>query len=77
MQASSVHSGPRRLTYTWDFLSNSSFPPIPTLLQATENLSLGGGAHRRSAALAEIGLLGLDVVDTLGEDGGVLGLVYD
>lgn len=60
--------------YTWDFLPNSSFPPIPTLLQATQNLSLG--AHRRSAALAEIGLLGLDVVDTLGEDSGVLGLLY-
>ena len=61
--------------YTWDFLSNSSFPPIPALLPATHNLSLGG-AHRRSATLAEIGLLGLDVVDTLGEDGGVLGLIY-
>lgn len=37
------------------------------------NLSL---AHRRGAALAEIGLLGLDVVDALGEDGGVLRLEY-
>lgn len=55
-------------------LSNSSFPPIPALLPAIHNLSLG--AHRRSAALADIGLLGLDVVDTLGKDGGVLGLVY-
>lgn len=62
--------------YTWDFLSNSSFPPIPALLPAIRNLSLGGSAHGRSATLAEIGLLGLDVVDTLGEDGGVLRLAY-
>lgn len=56
-----------------DPLSNSSFPPIPALLPAIHNLSL---THRRSAALAEIGLLGLGVVDTLGEESSVLSLVY-
>lgn len=57
---------PRRLKYTWDFLSNSSF--LPSLL-TVHNLWL---AHGRSAALAEIGLLSLDILDTLGKDGGVL-----
>jgi hypothetical protein len=56
--------------YARDFLSNSSFPSIPIFLPIIHNLL----AHGRSAALAEIGLLGLDIVDTLGKDSGILGL---
>jgi len=63
-----IHSAEATHVYTGP-LSNSSFPSIPPLLPTIHSLL----AHGRSTALAEIGLLGLDVVDTLGKESGVLG----